>query len=73
MLPLPQGAAPFSEESAKQLVTKVLTGTAVTLPLLVSPSEGGRCCSGLVLVPGSRPHTLRWLLPHNLTGAAAAG
>lgn len=31
-----QGAAPFSEASAKQLVSKVLLGTAVTLPLPVS-------------------------------------
>jgi hypothetical protein len=31
-----QGAAPFSQDSAKQLVTKVLMGTAVTLPLPVS-------------------------------------
>lgn len=37
-----QGAAPFSEENAKQLVTKVLAGTAVTLPLPV----GGRRCAG---------------------------
>lgn len=34
-----QGAAPFSEHSAKQLVTKVLAGSAVTLPLPV-------CCWG---------------------------
>jgi hypothetical protein len=32
----PQGAAPFSEDNAKQLVTKVLTGSAITLPLPVS-------------------------------------
>jgi hypothetical protein len=31
-----QGAAPFGEASAKQLVTKVLAGSAVTLPLPVS-------------------------------------
>lgn len=31
-----QGAAPFGQDSAKQLVTKVLMGTAVTLPLPVS-------------------------------------
>lgn len=31
-----QGASPFSEENAKQLVTKVLAGSATTLPLPVS-------------------------------------
>jgi hypothetical protein len=31
-----QGPAPFGEDSAKQLVQKVLMGTAVTLPLPVS-------------------------------------
>jgi hypothetical protein len=31
-----QGAAPFGEASAKQLVTQVLAGSAVTLPLPVS-------------------------------------
>ena len=36
MCVLGQGPAPFSEASAKALVTKVLMGTAVTLPLPVS-------------------------------------
>lgn len=31
-----QGAAPFSKENAKKLVTSVLTGSAITLPLPVS-------------------------------------
>eukprot|EP00882_Tetradesmus_deserticola_P006896 GHRQ01007263.1.p1 GENE.GHRQ01007263.1~~GHRQ01007263.1.p1 ORF type:complete len:282 (+),score=145.18 GHRQ01007263.1:27-848(+) len=38
-----QGAAPFGEASAKQLVTKVLAGSAVTLPLPALPQlvDGG--------------------------------
>lgn len=55
-----QGAAPFGEDSAKQLVTKVLTGAAVTLPLPVRAFERADVrllvCSTLLRPPPAHKH-----------------